>query len=643
MGGDIIGWVGLKPGRIVGGWAANAASSGTALTVRVTVGDWTSEPLAANEYRQHLNERNIGTAWHGFSVSLPDTLNLSAGQQIVVTVDDHPGARITARVPKDYGELRSRPREMSAEEALRIVANGGLPARKKMKSLDDLLPFAGQLLESPKLAHLLRDAGRALLRQGDSAAAARLIGAARALNPDNSETMFQYAVAVSRAGRQEEALSIFRTLRDHGHRPSKTLSEFAQALRRALNRAGHERAPALEEEMAHVVKERLAMDDTAEGILPASIALTLSRCGMVDLAERALAHTATLKPGVRDVSVVRMRLLIETGRMKEGLDAARELLSRWPEDEAAAHILRAYRHLESWQAEGDRIATLCRDPNPSLAAARMGASSHRGSLDRLLRTCDADWIALAPHGSLSDARLAELRARLRTASGAGCLQMPDGLEIWKAAALADLTEADLLRTDTFDADLDRARPFYLRPADLSGRTTALLISRYGINRFGGAEHFLQAAAEHYAGLGYQSLVLGGIDKKPADLELDPVPGLRFDFVEMTPTVLRRRILEENVGLVHALSGTGFLMAAALGDMNVPFVYGMHYFREVLGADGDETYFDNTGMPIRRPDFEYLLSRASVVYANSTYSRDLIEKAHGVRCPVIYSVPEERAQ
>lgn len=643
MNDDVSGWVGLKPGRVVGGWAANKANFDQPVSVQVAVGEWLSEPLTANEYRDHLRRRNIGTARHGFSVTLPATLDLTAGQEIVVMVDGHPDVQLTTRVPQDYEH--SQPRAMDAEQALQIVADGGTPARRALKSVDDLLPFARRLLKSPRLVNLLRDAGRALLRDGDSIGAVRPLGAARALNPDDPETEIQYAIALSRTGRLEEALSIFRSQRDRDHRRARTLSEYAQTLRRALDSADQESVYALRQEMADVVEDRLAMESVGEGVLPASVALTLGRSGMLDLAERTLAHTAAQRPDRHDVQVTRMRLLIDAGRIADGLEAAREILERWPGDETAAHALRAYRHLASWQVEGSQIATLCCDPEPSLASAGQSADPgpYRDGIERLLRNTSADWIALAPHGSLMEDRIAELRLRLRTASGTGCLRMPDGLELWKPTALADLAEAGLLEAETFETDLNRARPFYLRPADLSGRTTALLISRYGGWRYGGGEHFLQAAAEHYASLGYQSLVLGGIDKKPTDLALDSVSELRFDFVEMTPAVLRRRIIEENVGLVHALSGTGFLMAAALGDMNIPFIYGMHYYREVLGADGDETYFDEAGKPLPRQDFGYLLSRASVVYANSTYSRDLIEKAHGVRCPVIFSVPEELAQ
>jgi hypothetical protein len=81
------------------------------------------------------------------------------------------------------------------------------------------------------------------------------------------------------------------------------------------------------------------------------------------------------------------------------------------------------------------------------------------------------------------------------------------------------------------------------------------------------------------------------------------------------------------------------VAEALTYTNIPFIYGVHYWREVLGQE-DDGFFDAVGQPVPRPEFHYILSRATTVYANSVFTRDVIEKAFGVRCPVIYSVPKD---
>ncbi len=37
-----------------------------------------------------------------------------------------------------------------------------------------------------------------------------------------------------------------------------------------------------------------------------------------------------------------------------------------------------------------------------------------------------------------------------------------------------------------------------------------------------------------------------------------------------------------------------------------------------------------------------LSRATAIYANSRFTQKIIEDGFGVRCPVLYAVPRERA-
>ena len=64
------------------------------------------------------------------------------------------------------------------------------------------------------------------------------------------------------------------------------------------------------------------------------------------------------------------------------------------------------------------------------------------------------------------------------------------------------------------------------------------------------------------------------------------------------------------------------------------------WREALGGDSDEGYFDEEGRPVARAEFRYILSRAASVYANSQYTRSILQSVYGVRCPVIYSVPRE---
>jgi hypothetical protein len=147
-------------------------------------------------------------------------------------------------------------------------------------------------------------------------------------------------------------------------------------------------------------------------------------------------------------------------------------------------------------------------------------------------------------------------------------------------------------------------------------------------------------AEHYRTIGYEPSILGTRPEFRGQTGVSN--GFPFAFVADSPAELRRTFLSADVRLVHAISGLGFAVAEALSYTNIPFIYGVHFWREALGTDTDENFFDDGGQPLARPEFHYILSRASTVYANSEFTRDVLERAFGVRCPVVFSVPREAA-
>ncbi len=95
-------------------------------------------------------------------------------------------------------------------------------------------------------------------------------------------------------------------------------------------------------------------------------------------------------------------------------------------------------------------------------------------------------------------------------------------------------------------------------------------------------------------LGYEPLIVG--TRPEFRGEAGEVNGFRFAFVDDDPAMLRRFFLEQDAHLVHALSGTGYRVAEALTYTNIPFIYGVHYWREVLGHE-DEGFFDADGQPV----------------------------------------------
>ena len=213
------------------------------------------------------------------------------------------------------------------------------------------------------------------------------------------------------------------------------------------------------------------------------------------------------------------------------------------------------------------------------------------------------------------------------------------MHFWRRDALLDLIRCGAV--DRGFANLDSFESIYgstRRP--FTHGATAIVMSRNGSQKFGGGEHFLESMADHYSTLGYSPIIVG--TRPDLKGQTGEVNGYRFCFIGDSPEEMRRFFLESGTQLVHAISGLGMRVAEALNYTNIPYIYGIHYWRELLGHhDEDEHFFDEANQPVPRAEFRYILSRATTVYANSTFTRDVVEKAFGVRCPIVFSVPKEQ--
>jgi len=208
-------------------------------------------------------------------------------------------------------------------------------------------------------------------------------------------------------------------------------------------------------------------------------------------------------------------------------------------------------------------------------------------------------------------------------------------ELWRREVVYGLVESGLLTGQDDASALERFAPFYSGAAARAPEAARVVVitSRNGGFRFGGGEHFLQSAAEHYAEQGYAPVIVG---TRPEFVGQDRMlDGLRYVFIEDSVAAFRKFVIENDVALVHAISGMGFIVAEALKFTNIPFVYGVHFWRELLGDAQDLAYFEEaTAKPIPRKEFRIVLSRAAVVYANSRYTQKTIEESFGVRCPIV---------
>jgi hypothetical protein len=213
--------------------------------------------------------------------------------------------------------------------------------------------------------------------------------------------------------------------------------------------------------------------------------------------------------------------------------------------------------------------------------------------------------------------------------------------LWRRDALLDLIDSGLVDSGSW-AEFDRFEPVYaLDRGPVPARPATVLISRNGSHKVGGGGHFLASMADHYQTLGHQPIIVGTYPEFVGQTGI--ADGVPFAFIEGTAAALRRFFLSNDIRFVHVMSGLGFAVAEALNYSNIPFVYGVHYWREVLGTSDSGPFFEPDGSPIVRPEFHWILTSAATVYANSEFTREKLEKAYGVRCPVVFSLPRDLAQ
>ena len=275
-----------------------------------------------------------------------------------------------------------------------------------------------------------------------------------------------------------------------------------------------------------------------------------------------------------------------------------------------------------------------------------------------LRTVDGGWRACISASS-SDWLLSvgkelptlELVEMLRTRAGAGVGMVTGGHEgiadrlcmFWAAAlkGCLNLSDAPSEWPDFASAVAARLRRRTVSSegARLNAKppvidATAWLITPHGKNLFGGGEQFLRTLVPIYRSLGYEPVIVGLLDKvDAADIE-GQVGDLRYLHLHRLISAVRHALLERGPAVVHVLSGLGYEVAEAVEGLNTCMVYGTHFWRDMFHGPFENV--DRTGRP--RTEFGRLIPAMDQGYANSVYTRDMIEQYFGVTQPVVYSLP-----
>lgn len=192
------------------------------------------------------------------------------------------------------------------------------------------------------------------------------------------------------------------------------------------------------------------------------------------------------------------------------------------------------------------------------------------------------------------------------------ISVVEGYQIWQPSRLSVLLE-DAKEYSGRDTWLDSVHKNYVVNHGHAMRIG--LVGRYGNKLFGGVEHFTELLESTYSDLGYVATVFGGASGSE------------------TSKALRKWVLENDIDLLHVFSGMGAVALEATEGLTTRVIYGIHFWREVLGND-DGRYFDEKENPLGNDRFYEFLNRFDVVYANSQHSSNVIEAAYGVRLPIL---------
>ena len=371
----------------------------------------------------------------------------------------------------------------------------------------------------------------------------------------------------------------------------------------------------------------------------------------IAIADRTLA----VEPENFRALIAKGRSLIALNRAKEALVFFRRAAAVEPNNLSARFYVRVTEPLAAGET-GTRTltrGTVLLDPmgeiaGASVEGARLGAITASGSLAERLGSLPLDWLRIATgagdtrHGAGTKEALNE--PMLQQAGYATVAVNGGEAGYWRREALVGLAESGLLASLGDEAALNRWKKVFLsadarRALDAAnGLRKVVLAAPLGAAELGDINEFLTGAAGHYRSLGYDPTIVH-VGSERAGMR--DVGGIAFRCVGDSTAALRRFFLEENVRLVHAISGPGYGVADALAFTNIPFIYGVHSPHDVLSDDeSNDSSEEEAGTPRLRPEFAQILSRAAMVYANSRRLREIIENGFDVRCPILSSTLNE---
>lgn len=623
--------------------------------------------------RPSLRAAGFGDGRHGFSVPIDPAWGASGfslirvrprGRRLLphalkarLVVPGAPPARPASGAVRESGQIMQAMRSLLRQKAeSQAAVNKALTQKARALFKGKQWPELAALAEglppfARPVARLYLLVGRGLIYERRHDEAITIFAAGAAEMAEDAEWSFYHGIALSRGGHHEEGVALLADLVARYPREAKYLGELASAQRAFGKNLGSisEKARGHLLQALETTRSKMRVEWGGDFRARLFAARVLQDLRQFDDAVQELDLVIDAKPLNPEAVWLRSQCLVSIGRLADALADAKRVLAINPVHQGAAYqvrILQGIAHLDGERPAGT-LAWL--DPDPAAGSA---------SLADRLRALGSTWITFDP--AIDAARPADpLRVALNDAPAwAGRLIVDAGgdrLELWRVALLEGFLASGYLQApDRLQADLADLSPLVATAehpgqGDRAARPTVpayagqrvICMSRHGVVRFGGGEHFIESVAQYYESQGMRPLVAGArsTDAPYGHGELD---GREYVFLPATDAALRRLFIEERPAFVHVLSGLGYEVGAALEYLAIPFVYGVHFWRDCLGtSDMDVRHFtDGDRGPIPRQAFRYVISRAAVLYANSTFTRDVLEQAFGFRAPVVYSLPDD---
>jgi len=660
------GWAGVSAHGYITGWCLYSDNYATPLEVEFLVDGETLGTAVADDFRQHLLDRGVGTGFHGFRIKpskdyppeklMTGVVRLKGAPDQTVALSNKlvgsaPAPTQTSQpapVPAASNASTPQPQKSArltgaGKAVLAQIENALLARRLPIPERWPQLSNSGTFLAGNKEFHaLLLSIGRGCLYEKDLSKAYMFFNMLISLSEDDPEPEFFLGVTYLQDGQLEQARSIFLKLYNSGWKPERSGLELAKVGARQINAAGHAQDQALSADLLALLNALLDLDPLPK--LPASLAQAATQIGDLDLAERIIEISIAQNPDRPEPLVAKTRILIEMRKIDEAMELSDLILERWPGNLTATNNKRVYGYLQGalkpLPEPGFIQVTRPDEPDSPLLHGDQSRFENCATLGALF-THDVGKEDILVLGPTAEHNYDTWRKLVMRHPQAGCIIDEDGTRLWRAKALQDLDLAGLIELEKpLNVQLGAYEWVYTPKTPTPGSGPVVLLSRYGIAKFGGAEHTMESLAYNYKSFGLEPHILG-VEREAIESHVKP-EGIVSGAIDNDPNVMRRYFIKNRASVVHAISGMGYQVAQALEMTNITFVYGIYFWRDVLGRGGGETFFEGDGTPIPREDFGYIMSQAQTIFANSEYTRDIIEAAHGIRCPVIPSIPGERA-